>query len=433
VKERARAVAAPPTRAPRRPIALLVLAGALAACATFAPPIDGVYRAPDVLGALALAEPGSARPAPPALLALVGDVGAPQRMAEPLAARLAGRLDSAPGAPVLVLGDVFYGSGLLGACPPGDTSRRRCAEPGAPEQQLEAVLGPYRRSLGGRPLVALAGNHDHQGDPDSTAIPCRLLHGWQPGWSYVASGCGLDAAQPVAVLDVGPLAVVMIDSERMLRDASFRAASARALEGELARLNRAPARRWIAVAAHHPLESYGAHNGASFGAALLKDLHWLRTTLLLPLGLAAELAVPGIGAQDVYSWRYRAYRRALYAVFREQPIDLFAAGHDHNLQWIEIEQPGVRAQLVSGSAAKRDAVKRFGLDLFWSNRLARRLGLGDLLPAPEHRLVFASGRGSSRELSGHGFAVLSGDGERLRAEFFDAAVAEPLYVEELDR
>jgi hypothetical protein len=420
----------------------------LAGCATFSPQLRDIYRADGLLaassGPTALALVGgagnphgaagrlTAAPGAP-VLALVGDVGEPHARAEPLVRRLAARVAGAPGAPVLALGDLFYSFGLLGTCPAdGDRSRRRCEQPGTPEQQFDAVFAPYREALPENPLIGIAGNHDHYGGEAATRNACRLLPTGGAGWRYLAWGCGLDAERPLETLLAGPLAVVLLDSERMIRDSGFRRASVEALRTELARLRAERPERWIAVAAHHPLESYGAHNGGRLSAAVNKDLYWLRSTVLLPLSLAVEhWVVPWVGQQDVYEWRYRAFRRGLYRVFREQPIELFLSGHDHSLQLIEIEHPGVRYQVISGAGAKKTPVKRLGLDLLWTNRLARLVGLRDAVPAPKHRLRFAAGRDGAEDRSGYGYAVLVPSERGLVVEFYDAVLDAPLYVAEL--
>jgi hypothetical protein len=376
-------------------LALLLLAG----CATLSPGVRGVYLAHEP-------EPQSDRTRlGTPLVALVGDIGAPRSETPELVARLSRRLAAAPRAPVVVLGDVFYSVGLLGSCPSGagpwgedgGTSRAGCRDPGPPEQQLESVLGPYRDALGDRPLIAIAGNHDHLG----------------------------------AALDLGGLVLFALDSEPMLRDPEYRRAALEALGTEVARYRDRRPEAWRVVATHHPLESYGQHNGASLGSALIKDLYSIRLTLLLPITWAIERR---FGPQEIYALGYRSYRRELYAALARHPVDLIASGHDHSLQHVAIDRPGARHQVVSGAGAQRTPVKRYGLDLLWSNRLARALGLGQALPAPEHELRFAlAGGHDPAERSGYGFAVLAHAGDALALEFWDARSDAPLYVARIAR
>jgi hypothetical protein len=404
-----------------RSAALLAPALLAAACATFAPRTRGVYVADD-------AEPAAAAEADAPAVVLVGDIGLSrgedsERLARSIGAAAAGAT------PVLVLGDVFYVTGLLGACADKDPpySIWGCDDPGPPEAQLDSVLGPYREHLGDSPLVAIGGNHDHYGGEDATRNACRLIPEQKRGWRYLARGCGLDEARPVESLDLGPLVILTLDSEPMIHDAEYRR---RSLEALRRTYRTQKPEVWRVVATHHPIESHGSHNGAGRVTAVMKDLYSLRL-LLYPLFYPLERL---IGQQDVYELRYRAYRRDFYRLLRDEPVDVFVSGHDHSLQHVRIQHPGVQHQLVSGAGAHRSAVKRFGLDLLWSNRLARLLGLGDSLPAPRHDMAFGTGgEYAEPDLSGYGFAVLSTTPEGLRVEFRDPARSQALYATTLRR
>jgi hypothetical protein len=397
----------------------------LCGCATLAPSLEGVYIA---RGAEVREASGA-----DAAVALVGDIGvAREKRSRRLARQIARRLSGAPQAPVLVLGDVFYGVGLVGTCPAdGSTSRRGCSDPGAPEAQFESVLGPYRDALSSNPVIGIPGNHDHYGGEQAVANACDLMSRGGEGWRYLAKGCGLDEQHPIETIDLGAVVVFALDSEPMIRDGEFRRASIEALRAEIQRYRTNRPNTWRVVAAHHPIETYGKHNGASFGTALLKDWYWLLKTVLYPFFYPVERVV---GQQDVYQLRYRAFRRELYRMLRDEPVDLFVAGHDHSLQHVEIDHPGVRHQVVSGAGAYRTPVKRFGLDLLWTDRLARLLSLGDALPAPSHELQFGFGGDYDTTLrSGRGFAVLVPEGGSLVVEFYDAASDGAIYVTSIRR
>jgi hypothetical protein len=186
------------------------------------------------------------------------------------------------------------------------------------------------------------------------------------------------------------------------------------------------------LALHHPLESYGAHNGAELYSALHKDLYPILGPLLAPITLPIAWANDW-GGQQVYDFGNRGLRRGIYGALEDAPVDVVLSGHDHSLQLIELDHPGARWQVVSGSGAKHTRVKRFGLDWLWTNRLARLLGLRAALPAVGHELVFAAGEGDDRDRAGYGYAVLVATPTRLRVEFWDLAVTTPLGVAELKR
>jgi hypothetical protein len=342
------------------------------------------------------------------------------------------RLQDAPDAPVLILGDVFYRDGLLGLCEArGDPPRsdRSCEEPTPPEDQLATVFEPYRRGLPDRPIVAVAGNHDHHGDPASTSNACRLLPAFGPGWTYLSDGCGLEPSHPVRTIDRGNLIVFVLDSERMIQDEGYRKLAADALLAEVARFRSERPEAWRVVAMHHPLETYGLHNGAHPLTSLHKDLYWLSRTALLPITFPLGRTLLHHAAhQNVYALRYRAFRRAVYATLRDAPVDLVVGGHDHSLQLVRVDHPGVGYQLVSGAGAYRTPVQRRGLDLLFLNRFARLIGLGEFLPAPSHELLFGAGPDA-----GLGFAALVPESERLVVEIYQASSPEAMLVYGIDR
>ncbi len=394
----------------------------LAGCATFSPSLDEVYRDREVVGRESGLEPVT--------LLAIGDIGEPHGRDPRLHASMSRRLENSAGAPILVLGDVFYSHGLLGFCrgKKGRVSRLDCERPGPVDRQLDAILGPYARKLTGHPVIALAGNHDHYGDPLSTENACAKIPPLGAGWRYVARGCEIGDSRPIAVLDAGSVIVVMADSQEMIRDGDFRERSNAALHTELARLRQERPEAWIALALHHPLESYGLHNGAELATAFHKDTY----ALLAPITLPLEWALNGNG-QQVYGVGNRGFRRGVYGALEDAPVDVVLSGHDHSLQLIELDHPGARWQIVSGSGAKHSRVKRFGLDFLWMNRLARLVGLRDALPSVGHRLVFAAGEGDDKKRAGYGYAVLVASPEVLRVEFWDLAVSTPIGVAELRR
>jgi len=347
---------------------------------------------------------------------------------------MARRLGSESSAPILVLGDVFQRAGLLGFCS-GRSHRvsvAGCVQLDSVDAQFDTILGPYARSFPGHPVVALAGSADHAGDPEATHNACARIPAGGAGWRYVARGCELDGERPVARLDAGAVALVLLDSEAMLDDDEFRERALAALHAELAAVRQERADAWLVLALYHPLESYGAHGGAALASALHKDLYPLTGTLLYPLVRPIEWAL-GRRAENVYEWRMRSLRRALYRALAETPVDAVLSGQDESLQLIELDHPGARWQIVSGAGAEKTRTKRLGLDLLWANRAARALGSRDLLPSVRHRLLFAAGRGDDDSRSGYGFVALAASPERLRVEFWDMAARGPLGVAELGR
>ncbi|HTO69648.1 MAG TPA: hypothetical protein VMR31_07275 [Myxococcota bacterium] len=386
------------------------------------PPLDEAYRAPDRF-------PASNQSLPLALVA-IGGIGEPHARDARMRAELGRRLEGAPGAPVLVLGDAFLDAGLLGFCPdaaPARASELGCDSPEPSDAQFDAILAPYARSFAGHPVVVVPGSADHAGDPAATANACARIPKAAPGWRDVAC-----EDSPAARLDAGALALVLVDSARMLDDEAYRERALAALHGELASLRQERPGAWLVLATYHPLESYGARNGADLQTALHKDLYPLLGTVLWPIAAPVGWLV-GRRAENPYEWGMRGLRRDLYRALAETPVDAVLSGQDESLQLVELDHPGARWQIVSGAGARKSHVKHGGLDLWFANGAARALGLRDSLPAVRHSLVFGAGRGDDTTRAGFGFVALYASPTALRVEFWDLARREPLGVAELSR
>lgn len=133
--------------------------------------------------------------------------------------------------------------------------------------------------------------------------------------------------------------VLAIDSEAW-RSASGRCAkratdcgAVRAAEERLAAALACATCAPAVVVAHHPLQTVGEHGGCGASA--------LRRAL-------------DVGGQDLGTRAYDAYVASLRRALAAHPPLLFAAGHDHSLQFAR--DPALGAHLVSGAGAKRSAV-----------------------------------------------------------------------------
>jgi hypothetical protein len=206
----------------------------------------------------------------------------------------------------------------------------------------EVIAAQVRVARAPADVVFTAGNHDWHPrgarlfDRASLERISRLatLAGaaWQPppgvlGPAIVAPPHGL-------------FRVVAIDSERW-RLASRRCELGRDSECEAVHHAEAALGAALACAtcapailiAHHPLRTNGVHGGC--------ETPWLRDFL-------------SVGGQDLRARPYRAYLRSVGGVLAKHPPLLFAAGHDHSLQWLRDERLG--ALVVSGSGAQTSAV-----------------------------------------------------------------------------
>ncbi|MFC6997141.1 metallophosphoesterase [Rufibacter roseus] len=121
----------------------------------------------------------------------------------------------------------------------------------------------------------------------------------------------------------------------------------------------------IVVVAHHPLFSNGIHGGYFNLVDHLFPLTIIRKWWALPLPIIGSIyplsrKYGGI-AQDIPHPSYQAYIKGLLGVFEKYDNIIYAAGHEHNLQYFKM---GKLPQIVSGSGCKTQHVSDGGDAVF---------------------------------------------------------------------
>ncbi len=114
----------------------------------------------------------------------------------------------------------------------------------------------------------------------------------------------------------------------------------------------------IMVVAHHPLFSDGVHGGYFTVADHIFPLSIVFKYAFIPLPVLGSIyplarKYGGI-SQDVPHPLYQAYRKGLIDIFNKYPNVVYAAGHEHNLQYFK---EGSTHYIVSGSGCKTQHVK----------------------------------------------------------------------------
>lgn len=294
-------------------------------------------------------DPASDESAIVSRLVLVGDAGEMGASTLSAVREWSGRI---PGRTLTVfLGDNMY--------PEGMTAARREEAGSRLLPQIRAVT-----EAGATPLF-IPGNHDWAdgGDAGDAAIVAQA--------EYVTGTTGLADAflppdgcpGPVAVDAFEMVRVIVVDSQWWLHDGPKPGASCAhpdpadvisAFAGLL------DTDRHVVVASHHPLRVYGRHAGFS---------DW-RDHLSPPIigSLIALSRLLPLRRQDLNSSVYRRmvsdFETALESIAAGGGLRIWASGHEHSLQVIEGQSPGLDYQLVSGSAAKTNAVNHGDDTLF---------------------------------------------------------------------
>jgi predicted phosphodiesterase len=288
---------------------------------------------------------------------LIGDAGgATAEWTPPILAPLQRALaEAAPASTLVLLGDNIYPNGLA---PKSQTAERT-----RDELALDAQLALLEDFAGQAFFVA--GNHDWYGyGIDGLQRQARYLNKQTDGQAKLLPrpGCG----DPVEIELTDDLTLLLLDSQWWLAnwdgeseindgcEAKSRADFSFLLQ-EAFKGNR---RKELLVAMHHPLYSKGQHGGNFSFAQHIFPLRDINSKLYLPLpvvGTALRVLQSSIGTrQDLTSTSYRDWRRLLLQ--HAQLVDrvIFAAGHEHNLQFWERDGHHF---VVSGSGSRREPSK----------------------------------------------------------------------------
>lgn len=265
---------------------------------------------------------------------------------------------------IIFLGDNIYEYGM----PPKEDSVKRKMGEYRITAQL-AILDQFK----GRP-VFVPGNHDWRGwgqkglksqekfveDYINTRRGVDDKDDWE-NYLLPDDGC----AGPEAIELNDGVVIIVVDSQWWLQDsdeepkindgcavrnkASFRF--------QFENMVRKYKNQQLVIAMHHPPYTYGPHGGGFAVKDHLFPLTEINPNLYIPLpGLGSIAAIfrASIGSkQDVAHQDYKELRNALMAGSKKNGSFIFAAGHEHALQYIENEG---QQFIVSGSGSKNSPV-----------------------------------------------------------------------------
>ncbi|UOQ97701.1 metallophosphoesterase [Hymenobacter sp. 5317J-9] len=117
----------------------------------------------------------------------------------------------------------------------------------------------------------------------------------------------------------------------------------------------------IMVVGHHPLFSDGIHGGYFTLGDHIFPLSIVYKYAFLPLPIIGSIypfaRKYGGVSQDLAYPAYQAYKKGLMDIFNKYPNIIYAAGHEHNLQYFK---EGATHLIVSGSGCKTQHVKPGG-------------------------------------------------------------------------
>lgn len=291
---------------------------------------------------------------------LVGDAGEMENGSHPVLEDLANRLpnDSATITHLIYLGDNIYPFGM-----PEETSKTR--------KQAESILDAQ---LGIWPLVSgkiwmVPGNHDwEKGKPDGWNAVLRAQKFAEENFpQQKVMWLPKDACPGPVPIDLNDNALlILLDSQWWLHkhikpengsDCTYKTKE-EVLAG-LAILLEENKEKTIVVAMHHPMKSFGPHNGGYNWRDHIFPLTALNPNLYVPLpvlGSIHPLYRTWFGSvQDIPNPNYQEMILALEHVFSKHPSVIYVAGHEHGLFYF---RENGKHYVVSGSGAKNTTIKK---------------------------------------------------------------------------
>jgi len=237
---------------------------------------------------------------------------------------------------VVILGDILYPLGLP------DSNDQKFTDV---EQNLKEILSTFD-SYDGK-VIFLPGNHDWS-------------RGRQEGWEsvkneekyieqYLNRGNiylpNLGCPGPVEVELSNDITLIVFDSQWWFHknekaepgDCGFLEESDLFIQIEdILRRNKD---KKIIFTSHHPLYSVGNHGGHFPASYLLFPLLEVKNWMYLPLpGFIYTWYRKYLGSiQDLAHPEYKIFKERLLGIFKDYPNLIYAAGHEHNLQYFDID------------------------------------------------------------------------------------------------
>ncbi|WP_460621338.1 metallophosphoesterase [Hymenobacter tenuis] len=263
--------------------------------------------------------------------------------------------ETGPDGTIVILGDNVYPTGL----PAPDHLGRAAAE-----ARLSALLDSLRPFRGR--VVMLSGNHDwNKGRPDGWEYLRRqeaYVHQHLPATHYLPPD---GQPGPVVLQLTEGLVLVVLNTQWWVQQGPRPASDTKEPFRQLQQILAANQHQQVIVAGHHPLYSNALHGGKFTAKQHVFPLTTVYKQAYVPLPLIGSLLplyrkLVG-AAEDMAHPRYRKMRRRLLRVLHQFPNVIYAAGHDHNLQYFQ--QHGGH-YLVSGSGSKTAFVQKGGQATF---------------------------------------------------------------------
>ena len=289
---------------------------------------------------------------------LIGDMGDPVLEGEdPVLSMLQTKLWDGDKSSVIFLGNNVLDGGM----PAEQSQKRELAEEKL--AKIFSALGNYRGNI-----FFTAGNHDWKPGIEGLRAQRDFILNF-PSADKVEYLPGSGCPGPETVEMADNVVLIMIDSEWFLQrdkeqiaqDSNCKNRSIQDVASELKEIADNNIDKHLVLAAHHPFETRSKHGGYFTWKEHFFPLTDVHKSLYLPLPVVGSfypvLRNMGISNQDLSSARYDDYDDAVLDVLEGHPSVITVAGHDHALQYFEVD--GIH-HIVSGSGSKTTIARKGG-------------------------------------------------------------------------
>jgi len=292
---------------------------------------------------------------------LVGDAGEDPEQSAPVMNLLKTELAQlGERATVVFLGDNIYPSGL----PESGADDREMAQ-----KRISAQMEAVKQHLG--KIIFVPGNHDwakgHEGGLETVIREEQFVEKYLNRGDIFIPSNGCPVAEPIHLTNDITLIALNTQwwlhpyekpSDETVCSMNSRVSGANAIEHAAQQLDD----KTLIFVGHHPIYSNGNHGGYFPFIEHIFPLTAINRALIIPLPVIGSIYPLGrkfIGnIQDLAHPKYKAFRKELLSVFKGHNNMIYAAGHEHNLQYFN---KGSQHHIVSGSGSKTTWVaKRHG-------------------------------------------------------------------------
>jgi Omp85 superfamily domain/Calcineurin-like phosphoesterase len=291
---------------------------------------------------------------------LIGDVGEETAEGLQVIKKLREKVARDPGNSIVIfLGDNLYPRGM-----PEKESKDRIEA----EEILSSKVKPFL-DLSSRTYL-IPGNHDwkagHKAGYQQILRQEKFLDSLAPGGQLLLPGAGCPG--PKLIHLKSDLVLILIDTQWLLHqnekpgeESDCPIKTGLDLYAALEGLLKEHKDKKILIAGHHPLYSNGIHGGHSNFRIHVFPFTEINPNWYFPLpiiGSLYPLYQKYLGSpQDLAHPLYKVIRKSLAELFSRFPNTIYAAGHDHSLQYIYKDNAHY---ILSGSGSKTSFVKKKG-------------------------------------------------------------------------